>query len=99
MKHVLFVCVMMSALTQLKAQSDNCNLRFSGRAVDMDHKEHLSYATLYINETQTAVVADENGKFMFEGLCPDTFTLVISHIGCTTSTFTIALTEDTFKEF
>lgn len=99
MKHVLFVCVMMSALTQLKAQSDNCNLRFSGRAVDMDHKEPLSYATLYINETQTAVVADENGKFMFEGLCPDTFTLVISHIGCTTSTFTIALTEDTFKEF
>ena len=80
---------------QLQAQ---CNLSFSGTVFDQDSKEALKEATIFIKELNKTVVSDSKGEFIFRGLCPGSYTIIVSHVNCTPQPAHIHLREDLHKD-
>lgn len=62
----------------------NCAIRLSGHVEDADTKDKLREAVVIIKESGLKVVTNEKGDFVFEGLCPGEYTLVVSHESCGT---------------
>ena len=85
-----FILLFCLAFFESKAQQ-NCNLQLSGTITDHHDGSVLAFSTLFIIEDKKGVVADENGYYMFENLCPKTIQVVVSHIGCSPDTLTIKL--------
>jgi iron complex outermembrane receptor protein len=56
----------------------------------------LDFTNIYIEESKIGVVADSTGFFQFSGLCPSTYHLRLSHVGCETERIFISLERDTF---
>ena len=75
-----------------------CNLSFSGTILDQDSKEGLKDATVQIKELNKTVVSNDKGEFMFRGLCPGSYSVVVSHINCAPQTAHIHLREDLHKD-
>ncbi len=65
------------------AYANHCRNSISGTVIDSETRAPLPYANIFIVELKDGVVADGQGKFRIEGLCEGTFTLKVSHIGCT----------------
>ena len=80
---------------QLQAQ---CNLSFSGTVFDQDSKEKLKEATVFIKELNRTVLSDAKGEFIFRGLCPGSYTIMVSHVNCTPQSAHIHLREDLHKD-
>lgn len=73
-------------------KGQNCDVRFSGKILDLDDNEPLAYATLVILETEIVSTTDSMGIFSFENLCPGKYTLSIRHLDCTDTIIPIGLT-------
>ncbi len=76
------------------SHAQNCNLRLSGHVEDADTKEKLHAATVTIKETNTQIVTDEKGDFIFTTLCAGEYNLIITHVSCDTVERKIILTKD-----
>lgn len=59
-----------------------CNLTLHGRVVDEHDGSPLDFTSVVIPGTAHAATADDQGRFTLEGLCPRSYTLRFSHIGC-----------------
>ncbi|RYY15865.1 MAG: TonB-dependent receptor, partial [Chitinophagaceae bacterium] len=64
--------------------SQDCSFTLKGHVEDLDTREKLSGASILIPEINKEMVTDNDGNFLFEGLCPGKFTLRVSHVGCET---------------
>lgn len=64
--------------------SQDCTLILKGHVEDLDTREKLSGATIFIPELNREIITDEQGDFSFDGLCAGKFTLRVSHVGCET---------------
>lgn len=76
---LLFVFWVMFSPRQSSAQ---CVLEVSGVVSDLDTRERLADATILIRELNRAVVTSKSGEYTIKGLCPGSYTLIISHISC-----------------
>jgi iron complex outermembrane receptor protein len=64
------------------AFSQNCDINLHGHVEDPDTREKLSGATVIILELNKEITTDAQGDFQFNNLCPGTYTLSITHVGC-----------------
>ena len=78
-----------SALAQ-----EDCSYRLSGRVVDEHDGQSLAYANVYIKELKRGAVCDTSGYFVIKGLCPGTYTVKCSHVGCHTVVKTVTIDGD-----
>lgn len=76
-----------------------CTLGFSGVVTDMDSHEKLNDATILIKELNLSVRSNTNGEFQFKGLCPGSYSIVITHVSCSPQSAHIHLREDLHKDF
>ncbi len=74
--------------------AQNCNIRLSGHVEDADTKEKLQAATVNIKGTSTQITTDEKGDFVFNGLCPGEYNIMITHVSCDTVERKVLLTKD-----
>jgi iron complex outermembrane receptor protein len=87
-KYILAVlCIVW--LSALQAQT--CNLRLQGLVTDSDDGSKLEFATISIMQNQKQVFTKSDGTFEFNNLCPGTYTIVCSHIGCKDTTISLNL--------
>lgn len=97
MKSTFWVLLMVLAVSlQIHAQ---CTLQITGQVLDEHDQSPLDYSTIYILESGKGTLADSLGRFTLKGICPGTWTLTCSHIGCDPISTTIVLTTDTILNF
>ncbi len=77
---VLALLLLVSA-APLRAQSP-CALVLSGVVVDDHDGTPLPFAELVVIGTDRGAVADAEGRFRMDGLCPGSIELRIGHLGC-----------------
>lgn len=61
---------------------NNCNISLHGQALDEVTGKPLPFASIYLEDIQKGTSADADGYFAFDGLCPDTTHIRISHVSC-----------------
>lgn len=79
--------------------SAQCTLKLNGHITDRDTREHLQNAGIRIKELNKTVLSNAKGEYSFAGLCPGTYTLIVSHVSCSTIELHIHLKEDLEKDF
>ncbi|MEM1000612.1 MAG: TonB-dependent receptor [Bacteroidota bacterium] len=76
-----------------------CTASLYGKTVDDHNGEPLSYSVISIAGTDKGAVTDENGAYRIEGICPGTYKVVCTHIGCDTLILRLKITGATRKDF
>ncbi len=71
-----------------------CTLMLSGRVIDAHDRTALEYAAITIVELERTVQADADGNFSITDLCPGSYTLLVSHVGCDPVQRKVELRED-----
>ncbi|WP_238750038.1 carboxypeptidase-like regulatory domain-containing protein [Neolewinella maritima] len=77
---LLILCTCGPALMAQGAAS--CTGTITGRVMDAHDAEDMSFAAIYMLESERGIEADQSGAFRIEGVCPGELTLRVSHIGC-----------------
>ena len=60
----------------------NCQLAVSGVIIDEGTQLPLPYVSVDVQEANQGTVSDADGGFLLSALCPGTYHLIFSHIGC-----------------
>jgi len=76
-----------------------CDLSISGRVMDSETGEPLSFAGVFIVENKLGVQADSAGFFRIKSICPGSYALRITHIGCLPEKFEIRLDSSLNRDF
>ena len=74
--------------------AQSCIIKISGHIEDADTKEKLPAASVIILENGRQITTDAKGDFVFTGLCPGEYTLLITHISCSDVQKKIIVTKD-----
>lgn len=85
-------CLAICLTTSVSAQT--CTLRLSGHVEDTDTKDKLTGATVTLTEINHSIVTDAAGNFLFEGICPGNYTLLIHHVSCDSVRRSISITKN-----
>lgn len=64
-------------------QESSCNCCIKGKLLDIDSKEPIAFATVRMINMDKYALTTVNGEFMFNNVCPDTYSLSFSSIGFT----------------
>ncbi len=83
----------------LFAQTKPCTCCVKGKVLDTDSKAPIPFATVNVDGSEKYVQTDENGNFLIEGICPETYTLIISCLGYSNLTDEHAHEDDTHPHF
>lgn len=87
-KHsVLFILFLLSVA--LKAQT--CDLFLKGLIRDEDNSEHLGFAVIKLLAPEKIIQSNEKGEFLIENLCAGEYNLLIQHVGCKDTIFSVTL--------
>lgn len=87
------------ALTSPFVHGQDCSLTVRGRVIDDHDRSPLAFAEIGIVGTGKGSVADEQGYFAVEGLCPGSHRIRVEHLGCTPVERTIELKESVVIDF
>lgn len=63
-------------------QKKPCSYTISGKVLDAHDHSPLTFAEVYIVENKRGTVVDSLGHYNLSGLCPGSYTVVASHVGC-----------------
>jgi iron complex outermembrane receptor protein len=77
-------------------QAQNCNITIQGQVLDEATDLPLSFVNIFIQETYDGAVTDDNGRFVFNNICPGEYHFTISHIGCESKKIHLDVVKDTF---
>ncbi len=69
-------------LLSVSVAGQPCDLRLAGRVIDEHDGLPLVYAEVFLPAVGRGAVADEQGHFRIEGLCPGTYQVRVAHLGC-----------------
>ncbi len=76
--------------------SQSCNIRLQGTVADADSGTPLSLAEVYLQETKQGVITSKTGSYTITNICPGSYHLIVSHLGCETQKKLInIITDDT----
>lgn len=81
------------------AQPDACTIALSGRVIDEHDGQALSFAEVFIPLLGKGSVADEEGRYRIDGLCPGIYELRVAHLGCEPLTQEVRLTKNLVIDF
>jgi iron complex outermembrane receptor protein len=84
--------------TQL-VSAQGCSITITGKVLDDHDFTPLSYTSILVLETGKGTLADEEGIYRLEGLCPGKHTLIASHVGCDPVRIVVDLQGDTILDF
>lgn len=73
--------LLLSSITVLHGLAQ-CDLSISGRVIDEHDRSPLAFAEVFIPAIGKGAVADVDGRFRIEGLCPGTYQVHVTHLGC-----------------
>lgn len=76
-----------------------CELTLSGRVFDEHDGSPLSYAEVFIPALGKGSVADEQGHYRITALCPGTYLVPVSHLGCEPVQREVRLSADAVLDF
>ncbi len=68
----------------LVAQSgiaQTCGLVLRGKVLHLENDDAIEAAYVWILETRTGAVSDQNGNFVIRNLCPGTYTVTVQYLG------------------
>lgn len=84
----------------LSAQN-SCEATLSGKAVDEHNGEPLQYARIELlgNGRGRGAVTDTSGSYHIDGICPGTYSVRCTHLGCDTLLVNIKIGENTSYNF
>ncbi len=77
----------------LQVFAQDCNLSISGKIIDLDDSEPMSFATVIIPDRNIAIITDSLGRFKIENLCPGDYVLNIKHFDCADTLIGVRVTE------
>jgi iron complex outermembrane receptor protein len=77
------------------AQSD-CNIVLSGRIVDLEKGRPLQFSTIQEKSGAFESVADKDGNFRIDNICPGTYAIHFKHLICEHLDINLTLHRDTF---
>ncbi|MFN5181710.1 MAG: TonB-dependent receptor [Bacteroidota bacterium] len=75
----------------LTVAQNNCAIRLSGIVIDLDDAQPLAYATIAVTEQKRIVIADAEGNFVMDSLCPGKIVISVRHLDCTDTSILIEL--------
>lgn len=78
-KAISIFLLLFLATTSLWGQT--CDLTLRGKILHQENDEAIIGAYIWVMETRTGAVSDENGNFVIKELCPGTYTLTIQYLG------------------
>lgn len=82
--------------TSLFAQAP-CRQMLVGTVLDKHDNSRLAYAHIRARSGKYHATADSNGRFTIKNLCPQSYSFIISHLGCTPDTVHITI-KDTLHQ-
>lgn len=96
----MLICFSTNSFSQLIPQQDSgCSITVKGQVIDEHDKQPLEFATISIIGTNIGTMADSNGYYILNNLCPGTYILMCSHVGCKPITDTVTITKDRILNF
>jgi len=90
------VSIFLVFLFGLQMNGQNCDLLILGEVYDSGTLAPLEHVNVLVSEKATGSVSDEEGNFSIQAMCPGSYHLVISHIGCASQRVFLELEHDTF---
>lgn len=91
-KFLLLVSLVSSTLV---LEGQDCALSIRGSVKDASTDKAISFATVFINELGIGAASDSDGKFNFSAICPGSYHIKLSHIGCSPIELHLDLNKDT----
>ena len=82
-KIITFLLLVSGFVLNLEAK-DEGRIVIEGHVFDAQTKEPVIYATIAIENTDTGTTTNEEGNFLFRGLKPGKYTLIVNCIGYNT---------------
>ena len=81
MQHTI-KCVVILLFGSFVVKAQDCNHVIRGRIIDAESQQPIPFASVFVKETKTGAMSDEQGFYSIEKICTGQFTLEISHIEC-----------------
>lgn len=81
----VWLCFCLSSLS-LFAQEEPCACCVRGQVLDAETKESIPFATVHVSGTEKYTQTNEEGYFLFKGICPEEYALIISCVGYSSNT-------------
>lgn len=78
-KVIFSMALFVAAVTQVSAQK--CDLVLRGKILHLENDQPIEAAYVWILETRTGAVTDQNGNFVIRELCPGTYTVTVQYLG------------------
>lgn len=76
----------------------DCSITVTGKVMDEHDGSPLAFSEILIGD-YNGTVADADGNYRLEGLCPGTYEIVCRHIGCEPVSISVLLRSDTVMHF
>lgn len=73
----------------------DCKINIRGRILDEHTGNGLPYANVFVHETKAGAVTDTTGFFELSDICPGSYHISFSHIGCKTIKNSVTVKSDT----
>ncbi len=86
---LILVFTLLFLSVQLRSQ--NCDLQLKGIVRDDDNSEHLGFAVVKLLSPESIIQTNEKGEFVFDKLCKGNYKILIKHVGCKDTIFSIDL--------
>ncbi|WP_332913041.1 TonB-dependent receptor [Algoriphagus boritolerans] len=86
------------AFIAIESYAQQCNLILRGKVLHQENDNAIEAAYVWILETRTGAVSDQNGNFVVRDLCPGTYTVTIQFLGHKEIRQTINLTSNTTSQ-
>lgn len=88
-KKIILQCALIFAC--LISRSQNCTLVIKGSIQDKDDSEALGFAVVKLLSAEKIIQTNDKGEFVFENLCAGKYKILVQHLGCRDTVFTIDL--------
>ena len=91
MRLVVLLSIIMCSIIKVQAQTLSDKLSLKGKVMDMDTKEELIGASVYIIESKKGTITDYNGNYKLESISSGSYSIVCQYMSYQTDTIQVAL--------
>ncbi len=96
---LLRISVLILLFPVLSHGQSPCGITLTGKVFDIDRKQCLPFATIFIREIKQGVSCDSTGFYNLSSLCAGTYTIDCSSVGFRKSTLHLRIVKDLTQNF